>query len=45
MVINKKTSLEKYAVALFYILFNCPLYSSSGPTLMCTWKSSTVTKE
>lgn len=45
MVINKKTSLEKYAVALFYILFNCPLYSSSGPTLMCTWKSSTLTKE
>lgn len=26
MVTNKKTSLEKYALALFYILLNCPSY-------------------
>lgn len=45
MVTNKKTSLEKYALALFYILFNCPSYISSGPTLMYTWKSSTVTMQ
>lgn len=34
MVTNKKTSLEKHALALFSILFNGPSYVSSGPTLM-----------
>lgn len=34
MVINNKTCLEKYGPSIFYILFNCPLYISSCPTLM-----------
>lgn len=42
MVINNETSVGKYALGIVYIVFNCLLYISSGPTLLYTWKSSTV---